>query len=72
MPLVIQVVLQHLKDLGITVIYAMIAGVLIAVIIGSDSGSTSLRSELICASLLPCFVFALIVADAFICALTEH
>lgn len=59
-------------DLGITVVYATIAGLLIVGVVASDEGTASLIKSALYASLLPLSVLALIVGDVAVRILGEH
>lgn len=59
-------------DLGITVVYATIAGLLIVGVVASDEGTASLIKSALYASLLPLSVMALIVGDVAVRVLGEH
>ena len=50
-------------DLGITVVYATIAGLLIVCVAATDDGTASLLKAALYASLLPIAVMALIACD---------
>ena len=55
-----QVVLECIFDLGITVVYATLAGLLIVAVVASDDGPISILAACLYASLLPGAVIALI------------
>ena len=53
-------------DLGITVVYATIAGLLIVGVVATDDGTASLIKSALYASLLPASVMALIACDLLV------
>lgn len=58
-----QVIVECIFDLGITVVYATLAGLLIVAVIASDDGPISFLTACLYASLLPGAVIALIGVD---------
>ena len=58
-----QVVVECIFDLGITVVYATLAGLLIVAVVASDDGPVSLLTSCLYASLLPGAVILLIGVD---------
>ena len=58
-----QVVLECILDLGITVVYATLAGLVIVAVVASDDGPISLWTAALYASLLPGAVVTLIGCD---------
>ena len=67
-----RIVWECFIDLGITVVYAVIAGLLIVGVVATDDGSGSLLSSALYASLLPAAVLALIAADVVLRVATER
>ena len=65
------VTIECVLDLGITVVYATIAGLLIAAIVASDDGSLSIVSSVLYAGILPLGVVLLIGCDAGFRVLAE-
>ena len=61
-----EVVVECIFDLGITVVYATLAGLLIVAVVASDDGPLSLLTACLYASLLPGAVVALIGVDLLI------
>ena len=59
-----QVILECVVDLGITIVYASLVGLMIVAIVASDDDQVSLMSLMLYASLLPAGVFLLILIDA--------
>ena len=59
-------------DLGITVVYATIAGLLIVGVVATDDGSASLIKSALYASLLPVSVMALIAGDLAVRVFNEQ
>ncbi len=57
------VILECVFDLGIAVVYAMIAGLVIAGVVASDGGLGTLPAALLTASLLPAGIVLLIAGD---------
>ena len=57
------VILECIFDLGIAVVYATIAGLVIAIVAASDSGLGALPTSLLYASLLPAAIVLLIAGD---------
>jgi len=62
---------ECMLDLGITVIYATMAGLLIVAIAASDDGPMSILRCLFYAGILPAGVIALIGCDALVRTATE-
>lgn len=60
------ILLECLLDLGITVVYATLAGLLIVAVVTSDNGPISPISALAYAVLLPGAVAALVAVEALI------
>lgn len=59
-------------DLGITVVYATIAGLLIVGVVATDDGTASLVKSALYASLLPVSVMALIACDLVVRVFNEQ
>ena len=59
-------------DLGITIVYATIVGLLIVGVVASDDGPVSLLTSVWYASLLPASVAALIAVDIVLRLLSER
>jgi hypothetical protein len=57
------VILECFLDLGVTIVYAAIAGFLIAAVVASDDGTGTFPRALLYASLLPAAVVLLIAGD---------
>ena len=57
------VALECLFDLGVTVVYAMVAGFLIVAIVASDQGAISIFHAALYALLLPAAALALIASE---------
>ena len=68
---IVPIAVECLFDLGLTIVYASLAGLLIAAITVSDGGIASLLPALFYAALLPLAVLALIVVDAALRAFAE-
>ncbi len=64
-------IVECLIDLGITVIYATLAGLVIGAVTLSDGGLASLLPAVVYAALLPLAVLILIVVDAVLRAIAE-
>ena len=59
-------------DLGITVVYATIAGLLIVGVVATDDGTGSLMRSAFYASLLPVSVMGLILCDVMLRIINEQ
>ena len=67
-----QIVVECIFDLGITVVYATLAGLLIVAVVASDDGPISLFTACLYASLLPGAVIALIGVDLILRLVSER
>ena len=67
----VSIAVECLLDLGVTVIYATLAGLVIGAVTLSDGGLASLLPALAYAALLPLAVLILVCVDAAIRALAE-
>ena len=68
---IVSIAIECLFDLGVTVIYATLAGLVIGAVTLSDGGLASLLPALAYAALLPLAVLILILGDAAMRALAE-
>ncbi len=68
---IVSIAVECLIDLGVTVIYATLAGLVIGAVTLSDGGLASLLPALAYAALLPLAVLTLILVDAALRALAE-
>lgn len=66
------IVIECLVDLGITIVYASLAGLAIAAVTVSDGGLVSLLPALAFAALLPLIVLVLIIFDGACRGWAEH
>ena len=68
---IVSIATECLIDLGVTVVYATLAGLAIGAVTLSDGGLASLLPALVYATLLPLAVLVLIVLDAAMRAFAE-
>ena len=66
------IAMECLVDLGVTVVYATLAGLVIAAVTVSDGGLNALLPALAYAALLPLAVLLLIIFDAGVRAMAER
>lgn len=71
-PRIGRVALECFVDLGITVVYATIVGLLIVGVVASDDGPSSLLTSIFYASLLPAAVVVLIAIDVVLRVVADH